>query len=889
MSVPHSDTAPSREGRANGHRGARSADAGVRFPVATLSVSTALSVLLLALLALFLWRSLKDFESFQARELRLQEASGVIRQLDEVLTMSALQAASTGDTAWEDRYRRFEPVLDAAIKNAERLAPEAFESRAAELTDAANARLVVMEHRAFDLVREGRRDEATSLLSSAEYRNQKRIYAEGIRQVASAIEQRVALAVQAQRRRALLALVSIVIGMSVTVGAWALAISALRRYMAEHAREESLRAAIYEISEAAHQAESLDQLFLRIHTIVGRLMEARNLYIALWNRDEDLITFPYFQDEADDTPAPRPPGRGLTEYVLRTGKPLLATPEVFEQLCARGEAVSMGAPSLDWLGVPLMVGERMLGALVVQSYSGEVRYGEREKEILTFVSRQVALAIERKRTEGVLRASEERYRLVLQRLPVGVFHYDTDLRITDCNDRFVEILRSSRKKLVGLDMNRLNDRRVIPAIRQAVRGEHGEYVGPYEGTTGPARLHVSMRTAPLHGARGRVIGGVGIVEDNTDQHRLEEQLLQSQKMEAVGTLAGGVAHDFNNLLQAMFTQTQLLQSLSDDPAEVRTAARELEQQIGRGAWLTRQLLVFSRRETASHERIDLNDAVRDATQMLRRLVPANIVLEIDLAESTLPVEADPGQLHQVLVNLTLNAVHAMPGGGRLAVRTCESDGREVWVEVEDNGHGIPEAIRDRIFEPFFTTKELGKGTGLGLSVVHAIVTGCGGRVDVETEVGKGSTFRMVLPRAAPGGVVESRAAEPPAADLTRGAGERILVVEDEDAARDGLQQILASLGYDVTAVATGADAAELAADRPFDLLLTDLMLPGVMGNVLAEELHARWPALKVILMSGYSEDEAVRRAVSAGGVRFLQKPFDMATLARAVRDELRSG
>ncbi len=880
-----SDGAVSRPARPAGIGPAPPGDPGLRLPMRALTVSTVLSLVLLSALAFFPWRALRDVESLRTRELRLQELSGVIRHLDAVLTMSALQAAATGDAAWEARYLRFEPALDAAIKEAERLAPEAFATRAAEQTDAANAKLVAMEHRAFDLVRAGRGREAIAVLSSDEYWRQKRIYAEGTERVAAAIADRVAAAVGGQRRRAALSLLSIVVAMSVTAGAWLMTVATLRRTLAAHARAEALQAAIYEISEAAHQTASLEELYRRIHAIVGRLMEARNLYIALWDRARDVIHFPYFQDEEESTPDPQPPGRGLTEYVLRTGRPLLATPAVFDDLCARGEVESVGAPSLDWVGVPLAVGEEILGVLVVQSYTGTVRYGEREKEILTFVSRQIALAIERKRSEEVLRASEERYRSVVRGAPVGVFHYDLDLRITDCNERFVAILGSTRERLIGLDMRAIRDQRVLPAIERAARGEHGEYVGTYEATTGTGHPYITMRTAPLHGPDAVIIGGVGIVEDNTDQRRLEEQLLQSQKMEAVGSLAGGVAHDFNNLLQAMFTQTQLMQSLAHEPDGVRAAAHELEQQIGRGAWLTRQLLVFSRRETVKPERIDLNAGVRDAAQMLQRLVPANIALEIDPADRGLPVEADRGQLHQVLVNLTLNAVHAMPDGGRLVVRTGAGDESEVWLEVSDTGLGIPEAIRERIFEPFFTTKEMGKGTGLGLSVVHGIVTGCGGRIEVESEVGKGSTFRVILPRveAAAGG---PEAATPPAEELARGAGERVLVVEDEDAARDGLKQILEGLGYAVTAVGSGGDALELAGRVPFDLLLTDLMLPDVMGHLVARELQARWPALKVIFMSGYSEDEAVRRAVTAGDVRYLQKPFDMPTLARALRTEL---
>jgi PAS domain S-box-containing protein len=866
----------------------RSPRGGVRFPIRILTATTVLTLIVLTVLASFLWRSFTDLQRLETREFRLRELTGVVRHLDEVLTMSALQAAATGDTAWEARYDRFEPVLDGAIKEAAKLAPEALDSRAAARTDAANARLVAMEHRAFDLARQGSRDRAVALLSSAEYREQKRIYSEGLQQIVMAIEVRVATAISAQRQRAVLALAAVAVGMLVMVAAWSVALSALRKYMSEHERAERLQAAIYEISEAAQQAESLDELFGRIHSIVGRLMEARNLYIALYDADENLIHFPYFVDEEDAPPAPRAPGRGLTELVLRSGKPVLATPEVFEELCRRGEAESMGAPSVDWLGVPLIVGERTLGALVVQSYMGGLRYGEREKDILTFVCRQIAVAIERKRTEGVLRGSEERYRLVMQGAPVGVFHYDTDLRITDCNERFISILRSKRERLIGFDMNLLQDQSVLPAIRAATLGEYGEYEGPYRPTTGVAELFVALRTAPLHGEDGAIIGSVGIVEDTTKHRQLEEQLLQSQKMESVGSLAGGVAHDFNNLLQAMLSHAQLLRRFSEDPAKVLDVVGELERQINRGASLTRQLLVFSRRETVKPELVDLNDVVREATQFLQRLVRANIALVIDLAPRRLAVEADRGQLQQVLMNLTVNASHAMPEGGKLFIWTGAVGAGEASLTVEDTGHGIPEAIRERIFEPFFTTKELGKGTGLGLSVVHGIVTGHGGRIEVESAVGRGTTFRVFLPLASDGApaVEEGRSDAPP---LATGTGERILIVEDEDAAREGLQQILASLGYEVAAVASGEEATVLQADRPFDLLLTDLMLPGVTGSQLAADLLARWPALKVILMSGYHEDDAVRRAVSEGGVRFLQKPFDMATLAREVYAGLHAG
>ncbi len=359
----------------------------------------------------------------------------------------------------------------------------------------------------------------------------------------------------------------------------------------------------------------------------------------------------------------------------------------------------------------------------------------------------------------------------------------------------------------------------------------------------------------------------------------EAQLRQAQKMEAVGTLAGGVAHDFNNLLQAMLAQTQLLRLGPMSPEAIARATSELEQQAMRGASLTRQLLIFSRRETSKLEDVDLNGVVREAARMLGRLVRANVTFAIELADGALHVEADHGQLIQVIMNLALNGADAMPDGGRLTLRTGEDQAGGVLLEVRDTGTGIPEEIRDRIFEPFFTTKSETQGTGLGLSVVHGIVTVLGGRIGVESREGVGTVFRVSLPRKS----VATAASAPAPGDDGRipvgGHGERILVVEDEAGAREALKELLTVLGYSVTAVGTGEAAGLLPMEPGFDLLLTDVMLPGLSGADLANGLHDRWPELKVILMSGYSDDESVRRLVAGGTVRFLQKPFDMTTLA----------
>jgi CheY-like chemotaxis protein len=286
------------------------------------------------------------------------------------------------------------------------------------------------------------------------------------------------------------------------------------------------------------------------------------------------------------------------------------------------------------------------------------------------------------------------------------------------------------------------------------------------------------------------------------------------------------------------------------------------------------------------ELLDLNFAVRNTTQMLRSLVRANITLAVELSPARLLVEVDRGQIEQVLMNLVVNASDAMPEGGVLTIRTADTENEKVLLSVEDTGQGIPDAIRGRIFEPFFTTKGAGKGTGLGLSVVHGIVTSHGGHIEVDSTAGGGSAFKVALPKVAAGKSAPAQEVDTATPPMELGRGERILVVEDGDGTRDGLRQILETLSYEVVAVGNAEEAVAVPATRPFDALLTDLALPGMGGAELAQLLQERWPTLKVILMSGYAEDEAVRRWCVAGYSRFLQKPFDMAVLARELRAAL---
>jgi signal transduction histidine kinase/CheY-like chemotaxis protein len=393
--------------------------------------------------------------------------------------------------------------------------------------------------------------------------------------------------------------------------------------------------------------------------------------------------------------------------------------------------------------------------------------------------------------------------------------------------------------------------------------------------------------------------------------RLEEQYRQAQKMEAVGRLAAGIAHDFNNLLTVIRGYTELLLSGTrhGDPAKARL--EEIHRAGERATALTRQLLAFSRKQMAAPVVLDLNALVDNLTRMLRRLIGEDVELTTVPARDLHPVSADPGQLEQVVMNLAVNARDAMPTGGKLTIETANitfepfapdgppagsarrdhrpevPPGPYAMLAVSDTGVGMSPEVRARLFEPFFTTKQEGQGTGLGLAMTYAIVKQSGGFVYAYSEPGRGSTFKVYLPRAQ--GPTKEAPAAPPAV-LPRGT-ETVLLAEDEAEVRRVARVALEMRGYRVLEAATGGQALRLAeqAGRPVQLLLTDVIMPGMSGRELAEVLRQRDPGLKVLFVSGYANEAIVRHGLLTGSVHFLQKPFTPVSLARKVREVLDGG
>ncbi len=379
-----------------------------------------------------------------------------------------------------------------------------------------------------------------------------------------------------------------------------------------------------------------------------------------------------------------------------------------------------------------------------------------------------------------------------------------------------------------------------------------------------------------------------------ERRRLEAQVRQRQKMEVVGQLAGGVAHDFNNLLTVILGGAGALLSTEEpDAAARREVAEEIKAAASRAADLTRQLLAFARKQVSAPAPVDLNAAVLGTQRMLARLLGEQVALEVRLDPAAGIVRCDPGQLEQVILNLAVNARDAMPRGGSLVIATRAvpappgpprdgEPGARGWAELSlaDTGTGMPAEVREHLFEPFFTTKPPGQGTGLGLATVHGIVAQGGGRVEVESEVGRGSTFTVRLPRAAPG----ERPADAAEAAAPRGS-ECVLVVEDDASVRRLLVRSLEEAGYRVIAAADAA--AALAQERqhlgPIDLLVSDVVLPGPGGRAVAEALGRRRPGLRVLFVSGYAGEAVAGPGLPEPGLPFLQKPFTPEALLRRVR------
>src|SRR5579872_1219910 len=672
--------------------------------------------------------------------------------------------------------------------------------------------------------------------------------------------------------------------------------------ISDRKRVETLSSALYRVAEKSSSAHDLQQFFSAVHGIVDELMYARNFYIALYDPATELLSFPYFVDEHDSSPLPKKLGRGLTEFLLRTGESLLATPEVLQAMEDRGEVARNGSRSLDWLGVPLKVGNHTFGALVVQTYSKNIRYGQQDKEILTFVARQLASAVEIKRNEQALRRSEARYRSLVQSSVYGIYRSSLEGRFLDVNTALIAMLGYSSPEDVLL----LDPEKDVFAQPE----EHVRLIKEFRRTGRLDGFEVKWRRKDGRTITVRISGRAvssadepadvleAIAEDVTDRRALEDQFRQAQKMEAVGRLAGGVAHDFNNLLMVISGYAEVILAGLNVEHPLHEKGRAIQLAADRATTLTRQLLAFSRKQLLELKVVDVNAIVEDMERLLRPLIGENVELSTVRSPEAAHTRADAGQLEQVLMNLVVNAKDAMSQGGKLTIQTQTvvvderhrggqqfiHPGHYVLLSVSDTGMGMDRETQSRIFEPFFTTKEKGKGTGLGLSTVYGIVKQTGGYVMVQSELGRGTTFQIYLPLTQ--AAAEQQAVSVP--DTALGGIETILLVEDEESVRQLVRDTLVNKGYQVIE-AENSESGIAAAVRhkgKLDLVITDVVMPGMGGREMVKQLAQSRADAKVLYLSGYTEDAIVSDGSIESGTAFLQKPFTLQSLSRKVREVL---
>ncbi len=661
---------------------------------------------------------------------------------------------------------------------------------------------------------------------------------------------------------------------------------------------------IYEVSMAIAFALDFNTVLQKVADAAFQQSQAGDVSILLPTRDgKELRVAAARGQDADRLQGKRVPISDTLSGWVAHSRELLSKPDEII------DVQPAFAPPLreitSGISIPMLTGGRLVGILNFSSARPQRPIGLGQVKALNILASAAASALEAVSLLEQVRAAEQRYRRLAENAADIVFRYE--LHPQQCfayvNPVVTAITGYSPEEHyadpdLAFKIVHPEDRPLLETMRR------GEFPS---GSTATLRwvhkkgtvIWIEQRIVLVHDQTGRLVAIEGIARDITERKHLEEQLRQSQKMEAIGQLAGGVAHDFNNLLTAILGYSDLLLSQLNPSDSLCTDVEEIKKAGERASSLTKQLLAFSRKQILQPRVLELNETVTDTDKMLQRLIGEDIELIISLDPALGRVKADPGQIEQILLNLVVNARDAMPEGGKLTIETANVDldqayardhvavqaGPYVMLAVSDTGCGMSPEVQAQIFEPFFTTKELGKGTGLGLSTVYGIVKQSGGNIWVYSELGRGTSFKIYLPRVDEEVTTIERAL--PGSKKTQGS-ETIILVEDETTIRSLMRTILQGRGYTVLEACHGPEALQISQSHrgPIDLMVADVVMPQMSVREFTQRMAELRPETKVLFASGYSDDAIVRHGVLEEGVNFIQKPFSVAGLTKKVREVL---
>ncbi len=703
-----------------------------------------------------------------------------------------------------------------------------------------------------------------------------------------------------------------VIGSPIPVDVDKVGLCAIYRDITKQRKASDTLLTLYNISRAVNSTRGLDELFELIHESLGRILDTTNFFIALYDEKADRISFPYFVDEKDEplvTPGASEK-ESLTARVVKTNKSYFFSEAEFSRMHSDDGVSILGSPSKAWLGAPLSIKGKVIGAVVLQSYTDPTLFSARDIPLVESISEQIAIAIDSKRTEEARLESERRYRTLFDNAGDAIFVHDMGRVFLDVNAAACERYGYAREEFLTMSPDDIvqPDARHRTAMRIEAMRKYGQVINE--------TVHMARNGEPLHcELNSRLIAYKGkvavlsIARDITgrkraerEKRRMEAKLQNARKMEAIGALAGGVAHELNNILSGLVSYPELL--LMDIPrgSPLRNAILLIQRSGAKAAAIVQDLLTLARRGVVTTDPVNLNRVVSEylespeyyALKKYHSAVRSRVNLEPDL----LTILGSPVHLSKTLMNLVSNAAEAMPEGGEIVISTKNryldkpvkgyddvKAGDYITLSVSDAGTGIMPDDLERIFEPFYTKKVMGRsGTGLGMAVVWGTVKDHDGYIDIRTAEGEGTRFTLYFP------ISEEASPKEPAAVSTRdfmGRGETIVAVDDAPEQRMIIEGILNMLHYSVHTCSSGEEAVEYMKTRSADLLILDMIMdPGIDGLETYRRILEFHPGQKAIIVSGFSETERVREARKLGAGAYVKKPYLLKNIGPAIRNEL---